>query len=434
MIQHGGEITVDRIAVEAVTIAATTVSPEDPFNPLRRVLERWFYKPDLQAIRIAMGTIKSHYLNIGTPAWLFVVAPPGSGKTTMTIMSACRLQEVQALGDVTENTFLSGFHGHKEPGLLEKLGPTMQDGNTYTTNGNAVFLIKDFTTVLSMKRDKRSVILSQLREIHEGQFRRDFGTGVTKIWNGRVSIVAAVTPVLDRHYSIFSTLGERFMQVRWHRTDEEAGEWAIKQQGRGEEIRAELGAAVKGIFDASRNDEIKLPPTMRTRLASLSEIVALARTHVYRNGYGSRDIEHVPEAEANYRLSQGLSAIAKGVAALNQRNEVAEADLQDAFRVGMDCISDARRHLLLWPSFAAPTLTSFPFPELYGTGSWRNWRPLALLSLKLVGGLPSVLKCYCVLRGFDDYLSRSVPVYPKGKLNKQQPHREDTSGKADEVC
>src|SRR5437899_8992194 len=68
-----------------------------------------------------------------------------------------------------------------------------------------VFLIKDFTTVLSMKRDKRSVILSQLREIHDGQFRRDFGTGVTKIWNGRVSIVAAVTPVLDRHYSIFST-------------------------------------------------------------------------------------------------------------------------------------------------------------------------------------------------------------------------------------
>src|SRR5207248_3206338 len=74
-------------------------------------------------------------------------------------------------------------------------------------------------------------------------------------------------------------------------------------------------------------------------------------------------------------------------------------------------------------------------PErLFTCSGIRNWRPLALLSLKLVGGLPSVLKCYCVLRGFDDYLSRSVPVYPKGKLNKQQPHREDTSGKADEVC
>jgi hypothetical protein len=294
-----------------------------------------------------MGTIKAHYLQIGTPAWLFIVAPPGTGKTTMTIMSACGLREVQALGDVTENTFLSGFHGHKEPGLLEKLGPTTQEGNIYTTHGNAVLLIKDFTTVLSMKRDKRSVILSHLREIHDGQFRRDFGTGVTKIWNGRVSIVAAVTPALDRHYSIFSTLGERFMQVRWHRTDEQAGEWAISQQGQGEEIRAALSGAVKGIFDASTNGVVTLPPAMRTRVASLAEIVALARTHVGRNNYGNREIEYLPEAEANTRLSQGLAAIAKGIAALNRRNEVAEADLRDAFRVGMDCISDARRQLLI---------------------------------------------------------------------------------------
>jgi hypothetical protein len=333
-------------ALEAVPLEAAA-PPQDPFTPLRFALERWFYKPDLQAIRIAMGTIKAHYLKIGTPAWLFVVAPPGSGKTTMTIMSACGLDEVQALGDVTENTFLSGFHGHKDPGLLEKLGPTTQQGSIYTTKGNAVLLVKDFTTVLSMKREKRSVILSHLREIHDGQFRRDFGTGVTKIWNGRVSIVAAVTPVLDRHYSIFSTLGERFMQVRWHRTDEQAGEWAIDQQGQGEEIRAALGAAVKGIFDGSNNGSIELPQAMRTRIASLAEIVALGRTHVYRNNYGSREIEYVPEAEANTRLAQGLAAIAKGIAALNRRPEVAEPDLQDAFRVGLDCITDTRRQLLL---------------------------------------------------------------------------------------
>jgi len=69
---------VKRIPVRAV--------PTDPFATLHTVLERWFYKPDLQAIRIVMGTIEAHYLNIGTPAWLFVVAPPGSGKTTMSIM------------------------------------------------------------------------------------------------------------------------------------------------------------------------------------------------------------------------------------------------------------------------------------------------------------------------------------------------------------
>ena len=172
-----------------------------PFSALQEVLRRWFYKPDLQAIRIVMGTLKAHYLNIGDPAWLFVVAPPGAGKTSISIMGASELPNVAVLSDLTENTFLSGFYGHREPGLLEKLGNTASAENTYTTTGNGVFLVKDFTTVLTMRRHRRAAILSQLREIHDGHFRRDFGTGVTKIWRGQVSIVAAVTPVLDMYYS-----------------------------------------------------------------------------------------------------------------------------------------------------------------------------------------------------------------------------------------
>jgi len=191
-------------------------------------------------------------------------------------------------------------------------------------------------------------LLSHFRgrvKIHDGQFRRDFGTGVTKIWQGRVSVVAAVTPVLDRHYSIFSTLGERFMQIRWHRTDQNAGEWAIDQQDQRGQIQAQLAAAVNGVFNSAANGPITLPKPMRQRIASLAEIVALARTHIFRNNYGNREIEYVPEPEANTRLSQGLAAIAKGIA-LNRRDFVAEPDLQDAFRVAMDCIVDPRRQLL----------------------------------------------------------------------------------------
>ena len=162
------------------------------FTQLNETLNTWFYQPDLQAIRIVLGTAKAHYLNIGDPAWLFVVAPPGTGKTTTSIMSACGLPEVVSLGDVSENTFLSGFYKHKEPGVLEKLGKTTEEGNTFITEGNALFLVKDFTTVLSMRREKRKGILSQLREIHDGEFKRSFGTGETKIWQGRVTIIAAV--------------------------------------------------------------------------------------------------------------------------------------------------------------------------------------------------------------------------------------------------
>ena len=149
-------------------------TPESPFRDLASVLERHFYKPDIQAVRIVLGAIKAHYLQIGDPAWLFVVAPPGTGKTTISIMGASGLTDVTMLSDFTENTFLSGFYQQKEAGLLERLGTTEINGKLYATTGSGIFLAKDFTTVLSMHREKRAKILAQLREIH-GFFPDDLG-------------------------------------------------------------------------------------------------------------------------------------------------------------------------------------------------------------------------------------------------------------------
>ncbi len=365
------------------------------FTKLNERLVKWFYQPDLQAIRIVLGTAKAHYLDIGDPAWLFVVAPPGTGKTTTSIMSACGLPEVVSLGDVSENTFLSGFYKHKEPGVLEKLGKTTEEGNTFITKGNALFLLKDFTTVLSMRREKRKGILSQLREIHDGEFKRTFGTGETKIWQGRVTIIAAVTPILDRHYSIFTTLGERFLQVRWHRPNShEAGEWAIRQQGNEAEIQEGLQEAVEEIFEQSSKDAPALGVRMIRRIASFAEVIAIARTHVFRESYGDRDIEYVPEPEANTRIAKGLAAIARGIAALSGRKRVAEEDLQDALRVGLDCLPEVRRKLLL-AAVAEQELKSVDMPWTTGKRTYEDLRELKVLdgsrdSLKLTGRIQSL--------------------------------------------
>jgi hypothetical protein len=318
-----------------------------PLVKLEQILKKNFYKPDIQAIRIVLGTIQAHRLNLGDPAWLFVVAPPGSGKTTMSILGTSGLPDVLMLGDFSENTFLSGFYGHSQPGMLEKLGPAVQKGRTFTSTGDAVLMAKDFTTVLSMRREKRAAILGQLREIHDGQFRRDFGTGDTKIWRGRVTIIAAVTPVLDKYYSVFSALGERFMQLRWHRPDsEEAGVWAIQQQGKEQTFQADMRRVVGAALEAA-TDAPDLSSSMQLRIASLAEIIAVGRTHVYRSSFGNREIEHVPEPEANTRISKGLAAIAKGIASLNGHQKVAEEDIQDVFRVGLDSLQDYRRRLFL---------------------------------------------------------------------------------------
>ena len=377
--------------------ASKSPLPEvDPFSQLNEQLTTWYYKPDLQATRIVLGAVKAHYLDIGDPAWLFVVAPPGTGKSTTSIMSACNLPEVVTIGDLSSNTFLSGFYGHKDPGLLEKLGPTEQDGDTYISWGNGVLLVKDFPTVLSMRRETRNAILSQLREIHDGEFRRDFGTGETKIWRGRITVIAAVTPALDRRYSIFTTLGERFLQVRWHRPDSsEAGEWAIKQQGNETEIKAGLQEAVERIFKQAPSKPPTLGRRMTRRIASFAEVVAVARTHVYREGFGSRDIEYIPESEANTRIAKGLAAIARGVAALNGRKGVAEQDLQDALRVGLDCLPELRRKLLAG-AIAGEELSSLQIPNTVRYRAYEELKELEILReqqpLKVTSKVQSLLK------------------------------------------
>jgi len=97
---------------------------------------------------------------------------------------------------------------------------------------------------------------------------------------------------------------------------------------------------------------------MSLRIANFAEIVAVSRTHVYREGFGSRNIEYVPEPEANTRIAKGLAGIARGIAALNQQNEVAEQDLQDVFRVGLDCIPEIRRRVLI------AAITNQPFDSV----------------------------------------------------------------------
>jgi len=376
-------------AVAAVAPASS--KPVDPFAALNAGLVSRYYKPDLQAVRIVLGAVKSHYLKIGDPAWLFIIGPPGTGKTTITIAAATSLPRIIPLGDFSENTFLSGFYGHQEAGLLEKTGPTSHDGSRHVTKGDGILMAKDFTTVLSMRREKRGAILSQLREIHDGEFKRNFGTGEEKVWRGRVTIIAAVTPVIDRHYTIFNVLGERFLQIRWHRPDsEEAGEWAIRQQGQEEAIHANVRKAVDQLFANSAKKAPILSKKQRIRIACVAELVALGRTHVDRGSYGAREIEYVPEPEANTRISKGLAALAKGIAALNRHRKVGEADLQDVFRVAFDCLPEVRRKILL-AAIAGQDLQSVALPRTVRDRAAEELEALEILTndAGLPGGLPT---------------------------------------------
>ena len=60
-------------------------------NKMEELLEhigKSFYKPDLQAARIILGTAFAHYFPRVDPIWLFVVGPPSSGKTESGMLSS----------------------------------------------------------------------------------------------------------------------------------------------------------------------------------------------------------------------------------------------------------------------------------------------------------------------------------------------------------
>jgi hypothetical protein len=101
------------------------------------------------------------------------------------------------------------------------------------------------------------------------------------------------------------------------------------------------------VFKEAFHEPSELSKQFQKRIASLAEIIAIGRTHVHRNNFGNREIEYVPEPEANTRISKGLAAIARGIASLPACAEVEEPDLQDCFRVGLDCLSEHRRQLFL---------------------------------------------------------------------------------------
>jgi hypothetical protein len=220
-------------------------------------------------------------------------------------MGAAGLPQVQILGAWSASTFLSGFHGAKQPGLLEKLGDTTEHDKTFITNGDGIFICKDFTTVISMQRDRRAEILSQLREIHDGEYRKDFGTGVTKIGRGRVTMIAAVTPALDRAHGMSAALGERFLKIRWDRPELEAGEAAIDQQTSERNIAPALIKAVGDVFLDASKAVPEISNAVRRQIATIANLVAFARAYVYRNAFGNREIIDVSVPEANTRIAKG---------------------------------------------------------------------------------------------------------------------------------
>ncbi len=314
--------------------ATETVDPEVLWQEVEATLRAHYHKPDVQAARVLFSAVAAHLLP-GPPVWVMLVAPPGSLKTEL-LKSLDGFPKVHQVDQVTTNTFLSGQIGtaNRRPvGLLHRIGK------------DAILVFPDFSTVLGMRRETRGEILAQLRRMYDGKFRREFGhRGGDPPWEGRIMLIVATTGAVDVYYSVFQTLGERFVMVRWHRPGgEEAALEAMNQDTAG--APEELRKAVKKLFEGRDYQRPRLPSRMQRKVAALAEFAVRARTHVLRTGY-HKEITYVPEAEAPTRLAQQLAQLVRGSAMLAGRAVANEEDYRVALRAGLDSIPDTKRKIL----------------------------------------------------------------------------------------
>lgn len=300
------------------------------FKTLKETINKWLLINDKGIIKVLVGTVIANRLS-ADPVWLFIVTASGGTKTEL-IRGLAKINGIYPISDLTPQTFLSGEKSTKNASLLLRL-PT-----------EVILTLKDFTTVLTMRRDKRHAILSQLREIYDGQFRKEFGTGETKEWKGKMGFIAGVTSVIDHHYSIYQTLGERFVQYRPSQPDPiRLSLKAMGNSGKENEMREEIqnGFAdfVAGVTIPSEG--IIIPEETKQRIAHLSAFCVRARSGVIREGYSSREIELIPEAELPTRLSKQLITLYSALSLIS--GGFVDEDYELIYKIGMDTLPQNRK-------------------------------------------------------------------------------------------
>jgi len=378
------------------------IEPSD-WQKVEAVLLKHHHQPDLQAARIVYAAVAAHRLP-GSPVWPMLVAPPGSMKTEL-LGGMDGLPTVHFIDSISPQTFISGQiaepgdnQNKKSASLLHRIGK------------HGIIVYPDFSTVLGMKGENRATILADMRRIYDGQLRKEYGTADDlehREWKGRITFIVAVTPDIDGYYSVFQTLGERFVMVRWPRAGGiEAALIAMNQNK--EEAKRELKEAVNTLLGNLPNQDPRISTEIQRKIAALTEIAVRGRTHVPRNGY-NKQIIYVPEAESATRLAQQLCQVAKGSASLDHREDVTEDDYRLVQRAAFDCMPPTRAKILnaLWEG---KNIADMKMP-----GSTRHYATEELEAQELIakdgGGvwyLSPLASDHLALAGFKSTSSESV--------------------------
>jgi hypothetical protein len=314
-----------------------------PIDEVIEVFGRWLILKDATPLYAVFGAVAANLLE-GDPVWLGLIAPPSSAKTEI-LNSLSKLPYVVQASSLSPASFLSAtskkdLDKEATGGLLAQIGPF------------GIIVLKDFTTILSLRPEVNAEVFAVLREVFDGRYTRHVGTdgGRTLAWNGKVGLVFACTETFDRHHSVISAMGDRYLLCRiapvegqFERALEHAGEAT-------ERMRRELSEVVQRLFAVRRTEPRPLSLEERGRISRICSRVVRLRAAVDRHRY-TTEIEGIHGAEGTGRLGLSLERLLAGLDTLGVDRDVA---LNVVETVAMDSTLPIRRRAYEYLRHIAP--------------------------------------------------------------------------------
>ncbi len=278
---------------------------------LYEVYDKWLTLKNHYVIDILMAIFIGNRWD-GDMLWLFLVAPSGGIKTEM-LVSFDDSPNVSTHSDITPQALVSGMSssaGGSDPSLLPKL-----DGK--------IWIIKDFTVVLTRPEIEREAMFSIFRDAYDQKFERSYGNGVVRRYKSKFGIIAGVTPIIEMYTEGLTSLGERFLSYDVPHEETWAGQRVIATRAllnEGSEIpmRAELKEAAKTALDYDFGSPPALSRELVERIVYVAQWLAILRATVIRDKF-TKEILHHALVEMPTRISKQFSKLCKALAAWHRK-------------------------------------------------------------------------------------------------------------------
>jgi hypothetical protein len=365
-------------------------------------INRWHYRPDIQSLDIILSAITGQFDPNSQPIWLFLIGPSGSGKTSLGLTPLINLPNVHEVSTLTPHTWFSGYIGSKNAGLAARVG-------------SGIVTFPDFTCILSLRDESRHEIAGHMRLVFDGHASPENGAVTAEPWTGKITVIAAVTPAIEKYWSFTRDMGDRFINVRWDRLHGPSVAKASRgQQGNELVIRSTMQANMVDFFTSPRINYSHIPEPSESQgnqLDNMAEITCILRTQVTREANGNREIRDIPQSEGTGRVGRSLPAMVRYHAILHRRDYINDSDINVARRLSIDSIPYTRSKIIsaIPPDegIAADSLLEL----IQINPSTLKWNIEELMALGVVREVTNLVgKCYEMTNSFKEMWKVAFPL------------------------